>query len=215
MLLALGLSAILLAAIYSLLFVGAKNWRRVRRRAEIFQTGRVALERLESDLDNSFIQTKAKVNEPFTFKGGAASLSFPTLLSVVDPQAEQAPFAHPAVGLVSYAWGPSSSGPGSVLERDWTLLVPDTLSSETAGKDVFPVLISSVTFSYPYQNAAGGYPAIVWSGQWHQPDRIPAAVRVSLVVQDADSAEQVTLSKTISILHGMLGDPGWVTDAKP
>ena len=216
MLLALALSAVLLGAIYSLLFAAAKNWRRVRRRAEVFQIGRVALERLESDLQSAFIQTKAKVDEPFTFKGAAASLSFPTLLSVADPQAEQAPFEHPVVGLVSYAWAPSSSGAGSSLERDWTLLVAEESPAfETAGKDVFPILISSVTFSYPYRNAAGGYPPIVWSGQWHQPDRIPAAVRVSLVVQEADSTESVTMSKTISILHGMLGDSGWAANAKP
>jgi len=216
MLLALGLSAVILSAIYSLLFVGARNWRRVRQRAEIFQTGRIVLERLESDLQNALVLSKGQLHNQFPFKGEASSLSFPAMMSMIDPQAAQAPYEQPVVGVVTYAWNQSASGQASSLERDWTLLIPDESPSyETTGKDVFPPLISSVTFSYAYRNAPGGYPAVVWSGQWHQPERIPGAVRVSLVLTHPDSGEQVTLSKTIPIFHGLLGDAAWVADVKP
>ncbi|NNN05278.1 MAG: hypothetical protein HKL90_05200 [Elusimicrobia bacterium] len=214
-LLALGLTAVLLATIYGLLLGGAGSWRRLRRRAEVFQTGRAALDQLQSDLQNSLTLSGGKLAGRYPFKGGASALSFPARLSVVDP-ASQPPVELPVVGVVGYAWAPTADGSSSSLTRAWSLLTADESPAyATSGEDEFPPLISSVTFSYPYQNASGGYPAIIWTDQWHQPERIPAAVRVGLVLTRADSGESVTLSKTIPIPQGMLGDATWVADARP
>lgn len=213
-LLALALSAAVLSATYSLLFTGAKAWKRMHERAELAQTGRVVLERIESDLRGAMPLTQGKLQNAFVVKGDASSLSFTTLMSIADPNATQAPFDRPAVGIVKYVWSapPAASvAGGASLERDWSLLVPDGAPAYPVnGQDAFPPYLAKLAFSYAYQNAPGGYPPVVWQSQWYQADRIPGGVRVDLVLKRPGASEEVSLSKTIDVMQGKLGDAAWI-----
>lgn len=213
--LALGLSAAILGAIYSTLYAGTRGWKRMRQRAELFQVGRVVLDRIEDDVQHALPLTQGAWKKRVLIKGSASALALPTMLSIADPNATSAPFVWPAVGMVSYSWSTPADGAPPVLERTWQAWVPeDNPEVPTSGQDVFPNVIANVSFSYPYRNEHGDYPSIIWDDQWRQPMRIPKGVRVEILLKQPDTGEQVTLSKTISIPQGLLGDSHWIAHAK-
>src|SRR5271169_144111 len=80
MLLALGISAAILGGTYSLLYAGAKGWKRMRQRTELYQTGRIVLERLDNDLQNAVSVTQGQWKDKFPLKGESAALSFTTMI---------------------------------------------------------------------------------------------------------------------------------------
>ena len=215
LLLALGLAAAVLGAIYSLLYAGASGWRRMHERAEMLQMGRAVLDRMAADLQNAVPLTRGAWRDKTPFAADSASMSFPTLLSLPEAEAAGPPYWRPAVGLVSYRWSAPVAGvSGGGLERDWTAFVPrDDADAPVDGSDVYSEFLSSMTFSYAYRNRPGSYPPVVWSGTWRQADRIPGGVRVSLRLSRKDDGDGLSISKTISIPQGRLGDAAWIANA--
>jgi len=209
-LLALGLSALMLGAIYSLLYTGSRGWKYMRGRADVDETARVVLDRLERDLENAVPLSKGQWSGKFPFHGESSTLSFPTLLSIVDPEADQPPFEQSAIGFVTYRWGPSAEGATNVLERDWVLLTPDADSSLPAsGKDIFPSCLTGIAFSYAYRGGS----SVAWDALWREPEKIPQGVRVDLTLTTPEKGDSVVLSKTIQVLNGALGNARWLVHA--
>src|SRR5689334_1610620 len=100
-LLALSLAAVLASALYGLLWSSAGAWKRMRERAEMYQTARIVFERLQTDLQNEIPLYGGGLKDHFSFDGAAAHLAFPALIQVRGRERNAA--LRPALALVEYA----------------------------------------------------------------------------------------------------------------
>lgn len=192
--LALGLSSAVMGALYSMVFGAARAWKANRRDAENFQTVRVALQRIEEDLQDAV---------PFgisPFAGSAQEISF---IGKVELRGAGGSASRKALARIRYRWDQDQNG-GFFLAREWKAFVPENGPWIVEGEEAFPDSISGVSFAYAYRK--GNSFETVWMDSWNL-RQIPEGVRVVLSLRGFGPGPENSSSftKIIDILQGSLG----------
>lgn len=192
-LLAMGLSAVILSSVYSMLYAASRNWKNMKQRTQLYQSGRAMLESLENDLENAVPLSLVP------FSGDPAALNFAAVLTLPAATGEEGIPDRKALGRVSYSWDERSG----ILQRNWEALLPEAVSFSQKGRQAFSAQVGDFSITYAYQDALRSPTS--WEPSWSHGGGLPEGVKVRLVLTPPGGGQAVTLEKTVRILHGRMG----------
>jgi len=172
LLLAASISAVIFVAVYSSFYAAVLNYKRVNSRSSTFQAGRAVLNKISSDIKNSFVYLKSDSG----FKGENKSLEFFTKIISFDQQQEE----YLEVAKVKY----------SILNQELVRQQAkgiNTIKPES-GKEIKAIVqeIKDLKFEYASALPADALNLYEWADSWPKDDtqvgKLPLAVKVCLFV---------------------------------
>jgi len=188
--------SVITLSIYSAFQAGILSYRKIDSSFEIYQTARISLNRMESDLKNSFAYLG--VDNKSGFSGGDKTLAF---FSVLDYYKDGQP--NTEVCRIKYSWDET----GKTLTRACYIGL-EALKNDGAQKDeILASGIEKITFEYAY----GKGNSYTWQESWPAEDNssvaseqekgIPLAVRITLSLAESNKPKQETVRflKTIPL----------------
>ncbi len=186
------IAAVLLLAIGATFHSASMAWGRGVGRAERALQAEAVLERLSEEL-----QQAVRIGMPDAgFVGRRAAVAW-----WVAAGNDASDAGEPLV-RVGYQY---DGGSRSVARREAAL--PEAMAFDRGDGRTLLTDVVACAFAFPYRSDG----AMVWRDEWSWADRIPAAVRVALLVDRAPSGrdgagELFTIERIVSIPHGVLGE---------
>ncbi len=187
LLIAVSIFSIVILTVYSAFQTGILSYRKVDSAFETYQTLRSALNRMESDLKNSFAYDNA---EDSGFSGTKDSLDF---FSIVDYYREDK--INTDVCRVRYAWDENEKA----LKRT-CYIGPDALKTDIPenGAELAPN-IEKIILEYAYPTQEEGGSSFKWQDSWPikkdeydltQQKNLPLAVKITLFTTEKEGSEE-------------------------
>jgi len=195
-LLAIGISAVVLTSVYSAFRVGWFSYKRLDSQSQILDSLRSSLNKLEKDLRNTFLFNGA------AFKGAENEVSFITLIRVKDKEG----FSYVEAARAIYKLE------GANLMRAY-LKNAEVLKQGAEPKfEPFLSDVSIFKFSYAKIDDSSGEPKLEWSGSFDaesEPEGsagIPNAVRIELLLKP-QGLPALSLKKSVFLPNGGAARP--------
>jgi len=186
-LVALALMGLVLSALANLTAQWLPNWNRGLERIQRSELIGIALQRIGADLAAAeYVSANRGERRPI-FDGSELSVTF--VRSALGPNA--------GTGLDVVRVGETTEQRGFVTVRSRTPFRPLPLGSSLAEQLHFaePVLLLRSPFRLSFAYAGQDR---VWKGSWHEADRLPAAIK--LTIRDAAS-ERILAISTVTPIH--------------
>lgn len=191
LLVALGISALVLVSSYSTLRIGWLSYGRLDSQSHVQQNLRSGLYKLSRELRPSFVFNQDNKEKAVGFKGAKEAMSFITLISSKDKEAN----TYVEVARVFYKFENKKIYRASLKGRD---ILKSAIEPEYK---IFLVNIAACEFSYAPDASQDG--SLVWENEFGAKDEkdtalLPAAVKVTFT-QEFKDAPALTLTKSIEI----------------
>jgi general secretion pathway protein J len=203
-LVSLALMGLVLSALANLTAQWLPNWNRGLDRIQRSELIGIALQRIGADLAAAeYVPANRSADRPL-FDGSELSVTF--VRTAVGPNA--------GLGLDIVRFGETTDRQGFATVRSQTPFRPVPLAASLSEQLHFgePVLILRAPFRLSFAYAG---PDRIWHDNWHNADRLPAAVK--LTIRDAAS-ERILAISTVTPIHAQSpaqGDEKSDTSDKP
>ncbi|MBI5873947.1 MAG: prepilin-type N-terminal cleavage/methylation domain-containing protein [Candidatus Omnitrophica bacterium] len=198
LLLAASISSVVMLGVYSVFRSGLFAYNKIDSASAVYQSSRMLLSKLETDLKNSFIYTR---NDSF-FKGGRNFIEFFTISDRLNQDGEASSF----VCRGRYVFD------GEVLKYSYPCGSDSLKTNETQGPEELILGVKDISFKYAYK-IADKDSQYNWQESWPGEERDvqksqlagrPAAVGVVLTLkeqidQKKDEESTVVFEKTIPL----------------
>jgi len=194
LLIAASIFAVIMVSIYSAFQTGILSYRRIDSAFEVYQTARIALNRIELDLKNSFAYMDAGNKSGFI--GNDKSLEF---FSVVDYY--KTGQLNTAVCRIKYDWDEGNKTLKRISYAGLNALRPD---SGQEGEDLATQVVK-VVFEYAYQKDKKDK-SYAWQASWPVEDdpalktkqeiSVPSAVRITLSLTEKNKTAEEAIKFT-------------------
>jgi len=192
LLIAVTIVTLIILSVYSAFNTGILAYKKIDSAFDGYQEARIILNRLETDLRNSFAYSQ----ESSFFKGGSQTLYFFNVSQIYDKNDEYSDLCRIKYYLE-----------GSTLKRTIYKGIAALIEDENVELQDFSAMVKNIDFEYAYMST-DGKPGIVWQNVWPQKDEqgkgLPLAVKVKLVLIGKGVKQQRLLgfTKTIALAQG-------------
>lgn len=190
LLLAIGISALVLVSAYSGLRIGWMSYGRLNNQIQSYQSGRSGFSRLAKDLRNSFL-FNASDNRSIAFSGTEKEMFFTTLVKSRNKEG----LSFVEVAKVFYKLEEKNLLRAYIKGKD--ILSPDIKPEY----EVFLADLTSLAFSYATKEPNEASP-LSWKDSFSDKTALPQAVRIKLT-QNMKGFPAVTLTKSVLIRDGL------------
>lgn len=190
LLIGLSIFALIATGVYTSLSVGISAWRRADLHTQRTQELRTVLEKMASDLRNSFPTPGIDQTGWTPLEGKSDEISFPTRLFTRSPKE---PEGHWQVAMVRYA-----VSQGRLLR--WVLRdLKQPPNSEERWKDpeVWVEGVSGLRFQYAVKpNSAGPWKELLWKESWGGKEpgssltQIPSLVKITISLKPSSGSQE-------------------------
>jgi len=197
LLIAVTITAVIILSVYSAFSTGILAYKKIDSAFDNFQEVRIILNRLETDLKNSFAYSK----ESSFFKGSASTLDFFNVSQIYDKDKQ-----YSDVCRIKYELD------GSSLKRTAYSGLTALTEDENVKPQDFSSSIKNINFEYAYISE-GEKKDILWQNVWPQKDeqakQLPLAVRVKLLLINTEAKQQKLLefTKIIALAQANIAVP--------
>ena len=199
LLIGLGIFALLAAAVYTALHMGLSTWKRMDLNADRTQELRVVLDRLSTDLRNSFPSRGMKETLWAPFEGRSDQLTFPTLIFFRSPEHHRGNWR---LAVVRYVLED-----GRLIRRiSWNFKKPEGKEIWDE-EDVWVEGVAALGFQYAYKSVEGGN-LYRWDDQWPIPENETAKPRIPRLIKISLSVGERKLGTVVRVPQGVLGEEG-------
>lgn len=185
-LLAIGVSVLVLTSAYSSLRLGWLSYRRLNSQSQIYQNLRNGLSVFAKDLRNSFL-FDASDEHPIVFSGNSKEMSFVSLVVSRNEEGE----TYPSAAKVFYKIEGNNLLRACLKDKD---MLNQSVNPEY---EVFLSHLSDAGFLY---SASAGKSAqadqLNWKDSFEDKTALPQAVRLTLT-QKVDDAKSLTVTKSV------------------
>ncbi|MCM8797229.1 MAG: prepilin-type N-terminal cleavage/methylation domain-containing protein [Candidatus Omnitrophica bacterium] len=191
LLIAVSILSIIILSLYSTFRSGLSSYEKIDFALETYQSARIVLNRLNSDLKNSFVYLKSDSG----FKGETNELQFFTVIEAFGNNKN-----YPFVAKVKYKLS------GVSLSRLYYKNMDSVNEDGAEGEEeIFPG-IKDISFQYAFPDTSGDE-LYKWQDSWPSPDKIeqrqtlPLAVKIDLsVIEKARPGREVSIIKFSKIV---------------
>ena len=193
-LLAIGITAIVLVSSYSTLHSGWITYNRLDTQTQSCHNLRSGLNNLSKDLRNAFIFNASPEDRKITFKGSQSEMSFATLIKLTSKnEGKESDYVSPAKVLYKFE-------NNQLLKA--VIKGPDMLKTNpSAGYEVFLDNITALKFSY----AAEKSNQLEWQDTFPEKDTLPCAIKITLT-QKPKGTTPVSLTQRIKLFQATKKD---------
>lgn len=189
LLIAVTIITLIILSVYSAFNTGILAYKKIDSAFNSYQEARIILNRLETDLKNSFVYSK----ESSFFKGGSQDLDFFNVSQIYDKDKQYSDLCR-----IKYMLE------GNTLKRTAYSGLAALTEDENVKAQDFSNSVKNINFEYAYISE-GEKKDILWQNAWPQKDeqakQLPLAVKVKLMLIDTGKKEQKLLefTKTIAL----------------
>ncbi|MBL7071963.1 MAG: type II secretion system protein [Candidatus Omnitrophica bacterium] len=197
LMIAMSIFAVVAIALYSAFFAGISIWRRSTEGGNIHQQIKFAMDDIARDFRNTVHMTTDE-ESAFVFSGNSAEVSFITLEGAY---LEEANISLRQLVKVKYEY---DSAAGELIRMKAGKA--EGFNIETAEKEVLFAGVDDCGFYYCYDSEEEFEP-YSWEDEWDDEEsRIPRGVRFVINVKAGKNNEKLSLTKTMFIPAGILGE---------
>lgn len=188
---ALVLMGVLLATLGAITAQWMPSWKAGFARAQGADLLGLSLDRITADLAAAEYETSGGEGAALLFDGSPASVTF--VRSAIGPNA--------SAGLEIIRLGETEDARGLLLVRSRAPFAPgvtsEDLNSDTGDSDAVEFTNPVVLLRPPFQAVfAFAGPDRIWQETWHDPQRLPAAIRVTI-----QNGDEILAASTATLLH--------------
>lgn len=185
-LLAIGISALVLACAYSGFRLGWLSYQRLNSQSQAYHNLRSGLRKFSKDLRNSFLFSIAE-NKAITLSGNQKEVSFATLIRSRDKQG--AGYVECAKALYKFE--------GKNLLRGYVRNAEMLKDQVKVEYEIFLTDLAAGEFAYAIEEPAGSG-QLAWKNSYEQKDAVPKALRLKLTCE-IPHQRPVTFTKSIPL----------------